>query len=65
MEIGWHNSSFPSQVFCDVFFYHTVKFTVALISLSSVHLFVLTIVCLKIVVNKCKEHLKCVQLLNL
>ena len=28
---------FPSEVFCDCFFYHMVKFTVSLIPLSPVH----------------------------
>ena len=59
-----HYSSFPSQVFCDCFFYHLVKFTVFLISLSSVHLFAFLTI-LTIAANKCKEHIKCTQLLTL
>ena len=43
---------------------HRVKFTVSLISLSSVHLFAFLTI-LTIVANKCKEHIKCVQLLTL
>ena len=62
-EIGWHNSSFPSQVFYDHFVYHMVKFVVSLPSLTSVHLFAFLTI-LTIVANKCKEHIKCVQLLK-
>ena len=47
------------------FFYHMIKkFTVSLISLSSGHLFAFLTI-LTIVANKCKEHIKCVQLLTL
>ena len=45
------------------FFYHMVKFTVFLISLSSVHLFAFWTI-LTIAASKCKEHKKCTQLLT-
>ena len=43
---------------------YMVKFTVSLISLSFVHLFAFLTI-LTIAANKCKEHIKCVQLLTL
>ena len=63
-EISWHNSSFPSSVFCYVFsiMQQSLLF---LISLYTIYFFwfpSLTIV--TIVANKSEAYIKCVQLLQ-
>ena len=58
-EISWHNSSFPSSVFCYVFPSCVPHFTVYYPFFWFPSLTILTIVA-----NKCEAYIKCVQLLQ-